>query len=187
MGEIIGETQSLCPYCLGVLLAVKVAENNNIYLEKTCPEHCSFKVLVWKDVKYYKDLRKFDVSGVKSKFYRMNVDKGCPYDCGLCPEHKQDTCMTVIEVTNRCNLNCSICFASANERYDYHPDLETIRGMLETVVECVRSPRCLQLFGGEPTIRDDLPEIIAMGKEMGIEHIEVNTNGLRLAEDIEYV
>ena len=187
MGEVIGETESLCPYCLRVLPAVKVAENNNIYMKKTCPEHGSFKVLVWKDADYYKDLRRFEVPGVESKTYRMKVDKGCPYDCGLCPDHKQDTCMVVLEVTNRCNLNCSICFASANEGYDYHPDLETIRGMYETVIECVRSPRCLQISGGEPTIRDDLPEIIAMGKEMGVEHIELNTNGLRLAEDIEYV
>ena len=94
----------------------------------------------------------------------------------------------MVEVTNRCNLNCPICFATANGcGYDFHPDMDTIRGMFKTVVDYVKSPRCVQISGGEPTIRDDLPEIVKMAKDMGIEHVEVNTNAVRIANDKEYL
>ncbi len=188
MSEKIGETDALCPECMKTIRAEKIVEDNNVYIVKTCPEHGTWKVKIWSDAEQYKYLYEFAAVPKVPEKFAIKEAKSCPHDCGLCDKHLQHSCLNVIEVTNRCNLNCPICFATANGcGYDFHPDVDTIKGMVQTVVDYVKSPRCVQLSGGEPTIRDDLPEIVKMAKDMGIEHIEVNTNAVRIANDFEYL
>ncbi len=188
MAEKIGETDALCPVCMKTIRAEKIAEDDTVYIVKTCPEHGTWKVKIWTGVEHYKYLYEFAAVPKTPLKFAVPEMKDCPHDCGLCNKHLQHSCLNVVEVTNHCNLNCPICFATANGcGYDYHPDMETIRGMFQTVVDYVKSPRCVQLSGGEPTVRDDLPEIVKMAKDMGIEHIEVNTNAVRIAKDIEYL
>ena len=188
MVDKIGETNTLCPVCMKTIKAEKIAEDDVVYIVKTCPEHGSWKVKIWNGVEHYKYLYEFAAVPKTPEKFAVPQIKDCPHDCGLCNQHMQHSCLNVVEVTNHCNLNCPICFATANGcGYDYHPDMETIRGMFKTVVDYVKSPRCIQLSGGEPTVRDDLPEIVRMAKEMGIEHVEVNTNAVRIAKDIEYL
>ncbi len=188
MVDKIGETNALCPVCMKTIKAEKIAEDDVVYIIKTCPEHGSWKVKIWNGVEHYKYLYEFAAVPKTPEKFAVPQIKDCPHDCGLCNQHMQHSCLNVVEVTNHCNLNCPICFATANGcGYDYHPDMETIRGMFKTVVDYVKSPRCIQLSGGEPTVRDDLPEIVRMAKEMGIEHVEVNTNAVRIAKDIEYL
>lgn len=184
--QAIGETESLCPVCLRVVPAKKVAEEDNIYLEKSCPEHGDYKILIWRGVELYKDSHRFDVERTPPQSFLVDSQKGCPYDCGPCPKHRQHVCIAVLEITNRCNLKCPVCFAGSNERYSYEPDLDTIKEMYDTVVRYVEKPIDIQISGGEPTLRDDLPDIVALGKEMGVDYIELNTNGIRLARDTEY-
>ncbi|MBC7218901.1 MAG: radical SAM protein [Hadesarchaea archaeon] len=186
MSEIIGKTWSLCPACLDKIPATKIAEEGNVYLEKECAEHGKFKTIIWRDAENYKLLNNFESSRSGSKVRQTPEKRGCPLDCGLCPNHKQDTCLVVMEVTNRCNLNCAACFASSGEGYLYEPDIAQIEEMYKMLLKGSR-PVCVQISGGEPTVRDDLPEIISLGKEMGIDYIELNTNGLKLANDPEYL
>ena len=114
-----------------------------------------------------------------------SVEKGCPWDCGLCPEHRQHTCTALIEVTQRCNLRCAFCFANAGTGDSKDPDLHTIKLWYERLLSA-GGPYNIQLSGGEPTLREDLPEIIALGRSLGFSFIQVNTNGLRLAERKSY-
>jgi len=187
MEEKIGETESLCPECLKVIPAMKIAENDNIYLEKTCPEHGHFKVLIWRGVEDYKSLKQYACVPSKPEKVAVKGKVRCPLDCGLCEEHSQHTCLVVLEVTGDCNLKCPICFASASEGPRYNPSMEQIEGMYRTALEHVHHPICIQLSGGEPTVREDLPDIVHLGKSMGIDYIEVNTNGVRFAQDIEFL
>lgn len=188
MSEKIGETGALCPECLKTIKAEKIVEDDNVYIVKTCPEHGTWKVKIWSGAEQYKYLYEFAAVPKTPEKFAVPQMKVCPDDCGLCDKHLQHSCLNVIEITNHCNLNCPICFATANGcGYDYHPDIETIKGMFQTVVDYVKSPRCIQLSGGEPTVRDDLPEIVKLAKDMGIEHVEVNTNALRIANDMEYL
>jgi uncharacterized radical SAM superfamily Fe-S cluster-containing enzyme len=104
MSEKIGETNSLCPECLKTIPAVKVAENDRIYLDKVCLEHGKFRTLIWTGVDDYKDLMRYrSVPSGPAKHAVMKKDD-CPQICGLCPDHKQHTCLVVLEVTNSCNL-----------------------------------------------------------------------------------
>ncbi|MGQ9787943.1 MAG: radical SAM (seleno)protein TrsS [Candidatus Hadarchaeaceae archaeon] len=186
MSEIIGKTWSLCPVCLCRIPATKTVKNENVYLEKECVEHGKFETLIWRGAEHYKTLNNFESIRKVPKLRHTLEKQGCPLDCGLCPNHKQDTCLAVIEVTNRCNLNCPTCFASSGEGYLYEPDIGQIEKMYKMLLKGSR-PVCVQISGGEPTVRDDLPEIISLGKKTGIEHIELNTNGLKLADDPEYL
>ena len=187
MGELIGETESLCPVCLKIIPARKVADSGKVYLEKTCPEHGDYKVLIWRrDARHYLDWAKGSEKGSGPLHSFTTVDKGCPYDCGLCPEHWTRACTMIMELTLRCNLGCPVCFASADASREYEPDMEVIRGMYEATMEGVGACT-IQLSGGEPTVRDDLPQIIALGREVGFNHILVNTNGLRIAREPDYL
>ncbi len=184
MAEILGKTWSLCPVCLSKIPAVRVAEDNNVYLEKQCREHGKFKVLVWRDADYYKSLNRLDSKRNGSPIRHTGPKNGCPRDCGLCPQHEQDTCLAIMEVTDRCNLKCKACFASADDDHRYEPSLDDIRRMYALLLKGSK-PVCVQISGGEPTVRSDLPEIVSLGKRMGIDYIEVNTNGINLAKDID--
>lgn len=187
MGKLLGETESLCPICLKRIPARKVEDSGKVYLEKTCPEHGESKVLIWRqDVRHYLDWTMGSEKGSGPLHSFTTVDKGCPYDCGLCPEHWTRACTMVLEVTLRCNLRCPVCFASADENRKYEPDIEVIRGMYEAAMEGVGACT-IQLSGGEPTVRDDLPQIIALGREVGFSHILINTNGVRIARDPDYL
>lgn len=188
MIDKIGETNALCPVCMKTIKAEKIVENDDVFIVKTCPDHGTWKVKIWSGAEHYKYLYEFAAVPKTPVKFAVHDIKDCPHECGLCDKHLQHSCLNVIEVTNHCNLNCPICFATANGcGYDFHPSIETIRGMFKTVVDYVKSPRCIQLSGGEPTVRDDLPEIVRIAKEMGIEHVEVNTNALRIASDMDYL
>lgn len=179
--EVLGVTESLCPECLARLQARKVAVDEDVYLVKTCPEHGDFRTIIWRGPPAYEAWAGDSDSPLAGA---SSADKGCPFDCGLCPDHRRPTCCVLLEVTKRCNLACPVCFASAGSGGD-DPDLAAIGGWLRQIMTA--AGKCnIQLSGGEPTLRDDLPEIIALGKSLGFDFFQLNTNGLRLAEDGRY-
>ena len=182
--EALYETESLCPQCLGKIKASVVRRGSSVYMEKECGKHGSFSTVIWRGSP---DIEKWRIDKIPStpNGYNFEEDKGCPFDCGLCSDHKQHTCTMLLEVTKRCNLKCNVCFADSGGM-SADPDLDKIRTYYRRALE-QGGPYNVQLSGGEPTVRDDLPEIIRMGKECGFEFIQVNTNGLRFAEDEEYV
>lgn len=186
--QFIKETKSLCPECLKLLDATIFEEDGMVYIKKECPEHGVFKEVYWSDYGQYLRVEKFRYDGEGLNNPRTGVVKGCPYDCGICPQHKSHTALAIIDVTNRCNLRCPVCFANAaTAGYVYEPTEEEIRGMLENLRKNDPVPAtALQFSGGEPTVRNDLFELIRMAKDLGFRHVEVNTNGLRLAQSVEY-
>ena len=177
--EKIRETRSVCPVCLENIPASLTREDDGrILLKKTCPTHGSFRVPVWQG---------------KVDFEQWLLETGplapgaglsCPENCGICAEHEIGTCCALLEVTNRCNLRCRYCFADGGSRSD-EPSLEELKDAIREIVRQCGQP-LLQLSGGEPTLRDDLPELICFAKEAGCSYTQVNTNGIRLAQDPDY-
>lgn len=184
MGKILNQVESLCPYCLKKIVGQKVEYEDGVYLEKTCEEHGFFKTLIWEGKGYeaWSDVEKFKTPNVVSS----EVNKGCPYDCGICSEHRQETCCVLLEITNRCNLKCPICFASSNENIKEDISIERISEYYDYLMKC-DGPYNIQLSGGEPTLRDDLDKIIKIGKEKGFTFFQLNTNGIRIGEDENYI
>ena len=183
----IGKTMSVCPVCLAKIPARKVVgADGNIYMEKRCWEHGSFRTLIWEgDLKSYVNWSSKDAGGKVTPVRAVEVEKGCPYDCGLCQSHERDGCCVLLELTNRCNLRCPVCFASAGDQRPQDLSLEEIGRQYDLLMER-GGPFNIQLSGGEPTMRDDLDEIIALGKEKGFTFFQLNTNGVRLASEEGY-
>jgi uncharacterized radical SAM superfamily Fe-S cluster-containing enzyme len=186
--QFIKETKSICPECFKVLDATIFEEDNKVYIKKECPEHGKFQDVYWSDYEQYKRAEKFRYDGEGLRNPRTKTEQGCPLDCGICPQHKSHTVLAIIDVTNRCNLKCPVCFANAaTAGYVYQPSKEEVREMMENLRSNDPVPAtALQFSGGEPTIREDLFELIRMAKELGFRHVEVNTNGLRLAQSVDY-
>jgi len=175
--ETIRHTYSLCPVCLERLPASHVRRDGGIYLEKTCPVHGDFASLVWRTPEIWERW----LGGMPE--IGAGENENCPSACGLCPEHRQDTCCTLLEVTSRCNLHCPFCFADSRETPD--PSLAQVADWLDQLA--VPGKTLVQLSGGEPTVRDDLPQIVRLAQEKGCRFVQLNSNGIRLARDPAYV
>ncbi|MEI6205799.1 MAG: radical SAM (seleno)protein TrsS [Desulfuromonadales bacterium] len=178
-------TESLCPVCLARIPAERRMAGDNLELVKNCPEHGTFSTPVWQGEPH--------VSGwsrPKKPFrigtYQAEKARGCPFDCGICRAHRQQSCTVLLEVTGRCNLSCHYCFAAAGSQADQEPSLEVIAGWYRTALEQSGPHNIVQLSGGEATVRDDLPAIVAMGRELGFPSIQLNSNGVRLAAEPGY-
>ncbi len=186
--QLIKQTRSICPECFRVLDATIFEKDNKVYIKKECPEHGEFQDMYWSDYEQYQRAEKSRYDGHGLHNPRTKTEKDCPLDCGICPQHKSHTGLAIIDVTNRCNLKCPVCFANAaTAGYVYEPSKEQIIAMLENLRRNDPVPAtALQFSGGEPTIREDLFELIGAAKELGFRHVEVNTNGIRLAHSVEY-
>jgi 7,8-dihydro-6-hydroxymethylpterin dimethyltransferase len=178
------ETESLCPVCLKRIQATRLVEGDEVFLVKECGDHGSFRTVIWRGEPSMSEWRR-PKDPVHPNLCYGTVEKGCPFDCGLCAVHKQLPCSVLIEVTDRCNLHCAVCFADSGRGEAEDPSLEKIAWLLQRAMAAV-GPSNLQLSGGEPTLRDDLPEIVEAARRIGYSFIQVNTNGLRLAADIDY-
>lgn len=183
----IGKTMSVCPVCLTRIPAVKtLGEDGNLYLEKKCWEHGNFRTLIWEgDLESYLGWAAGDSNAPVTPVRAREAERGCPNDCGLCQNHARDGCCVLLELTNRCNLSCPVCFASAGEQTPHDLSVEEIGKQYDLLMEH-GGPFNIQLSGGEPTLREDLDRIIALGKEKGFTFFQLNTNGVRIAEEAGY-
>lgn len=182
---VLSRTQSVCPHCLKRINARYAVIDDRIYLKKTCAKHGDFSVLVWEGVTHWQNWQRRPANN-QPPVCDQRVVLGCPYDCGLCSEHRQLTCCVLLEVTGQCNMNCPVCFASSGSQRQQDPDIQVIENWYDMLLRC-GGPFNIQLSGGEPTMRDDLPDIIALGRRKGFSFFQLNTNGLRLAVDFDYL
>lgn len=179
-------TLSLCPECLRRVDAKIVFENGNVYMLKRCNEHGNSKVLISDDIEYYKNIRNYNKPSETPYTFNTKTHYGCPYDCGLCPDHEQHSCLTVVEVTDRCNLTCPTCYAGSSPTYGRHRTLEEVTQMLDTIVLNEKEPDVVQISGGEPTIHPQFWDILDYAKSLPIRHLMLNTNGIKIAKDFAF-
>ena len=179
--NLLEETKSLCPSCMQIVPAYIYTDGSRVFMNKTCPIHGSFQGIVWSDYQLYQRSFRFKRKPTKPAILATSMVDGCPYDCGLCPEHKQHTCLAIIDVTDRCNLNCPVCLSSASKNNN-DPNLEDIEIGLKKLFESEGQSVCIQLSGGEPTVRQDLVDIVKMVSDLGFKSIEIDTNGIELAK-----
>ena len=159
--------------------------DNKVYLRKRCPEHGQFEGLIYGDAEAYTSQSRFNKPGtVPLEFSTETVD-GCPYDCGLCPDHQQHACVGLIEVNSACNMDCPLCFADAGAGYNL--TLDEVEGILDHFVATEGEPEFVQFSGGEPTIHPDIIEMVKLAKAREIRHVMINTNGKRIATDDDFL
>jgi uncharacterized radical SAM superfamily Fe-S cluster-containing enzyme len=177
-------TKSLCPECGKTLEAEVYDEDGKVFIKKTCDEHGEFINTYWSDKDLYDRASNYvpTISGVDNPC--VDDAAPCPDNCGLCSKHETSTVLGLIDVTNRCNLRCPVCFANAAAAgYLYEPTKDEIRQMLKNLRSLKPHPcPAIQYAGGEPTVRKDIVELIEMAKEEGFTHVQIATNGIRLAK-----
>ena len=163
-----------------------------MFLVKHCPTHGREEVLVADDIEYYKLTQSMTKPGDMPLKFNTPIERGCPYDCGLCPDHEQHSCLTLIELSDRCNLSCPICYADSGPEPTHHGEprrhrtLAQIEFMLDAIVANEGEPQVVQLSGGEPTIHPDFFKVMDLVKARPIKHLMINTNGLRIAQDRDF-
>ena len=176
-------TNSICTTCYRKVEAKIVLQDNRVYMHKRCSQHGFERVLISTDAEYYKRSRLTLKPGQLPAKFNTPIRYGCPYDCGLCVDHEQHSCLTLVEITDSCNLTCPICYAESGPHRQTHRSLEQVEFMLDCIVRNEREPDIVQISGGEPTIHPQFFEILDAAKRRPIKHLMVNTNGIRIAQD----
>jgi uncharacterized radical SAM superfamily Fe-S cluster-containing enzyme len=177
-------TNSVCSKCLRKVEAKVLLQDGCVYLQKWCPQHKRETVLIADDADYWLMTRRFLKAGQMPLHFNTPIKYGCPYDCGLCPDHEQHSCLTLLEITDGCNLTCPICYSeSSPKRMSEHRTLAQIEFMLDCIVRNEGEPDVVQISGGEPTIHPQFWEILDAAKRRPIKHLMLNTNGIRIAKE----
>jgi len=181
--ELLSLTQSICPYCYRILSAIVVEREGKVYIRRECPEHGEIEELYYGDSVFYKRVVKWSSEegrGPRAIYTPLTLP--CPFSCGLCALHKQHSALVNLVVTNRCDLSCWYCFFySEAAGYVFEPSIEQIVGMIRSVKKQGVTIN-VQITGGEPLQRDDLPEIVKALKAEGVKHVQLNTNGIKFSQ-----
>ena len=183
-----GQTTSLCETCLEPVPAKVIIEDDaRVYYLKRCRDHGVQKTLISDDLDYWRQQKLWIKPGDRPLIAQTRTEAGCPFDCGLCPDHEQHSCLAIIEINQACNLACPVCFADATDVHGSHRPLAEIERMLDALVESEGEPDLVQLSGGEPTIHPDFFAILDAVKARPVRHVMINTNGVRIAQDPAFV
>lgn len=174
-------TTSICPKCLSRIPAKVIFRENSVYLSKYCKEHGEQEELLETDKEYYLARRDYDKPGTISRT-QTKISNGCPFDCGLCPEHDQHSCISLIEITNNCDMHCPTCYANGGK--GEFLTLNKISRMADFLIESEGGEaEIIQISGGEPTTHPQIIDIIRLLRGKNIRYVMLNTNGIRIAED----
>jgi uncharacterized radical SAM superfamily Fe-S cluster-containing enzyme len=187
--QLPAPTRSLCPVCRSVIDAELYEHDGKVMMNKTCQEHGQFEELISSDVQFFTKMRRahYERPHAVQNSLRPNLSQ-CPDECGLCDEHLSSPAMVNIDLTNRCNQNCPICFANANATGRvYEVSLDQVKGMLDAAAAMKPSKAaCLQFVGGEPTIHKDFIECVRQASIRRFGHVQVATNGVKFAQSAEF-
>ncbi|MBI3982039.1 MAG: radical SAM protein, partial [Gemmatimonadetes bacterium] len=182
-----GQTTSLCDVCLALVPAKIVIEGQNVFYLKRCRTHGMQKALISTDAAYYRLCHDYLKPGDRPLAPQTRTEFGCPFDCGLCPDHEQHSCLALIDVNEACNLTCPVCFADSSPARSFHRPLPEIEAMMDALVRSEGEPDLLQISGGEPTLHPQILDILRLAKARPIRHLMLNTNGIRIAREPEFV
>ena len=174
-------TRSICPECRRVIDGQVLIRDNKVYMRKRCPEHGQFEGLIYGDAQLYTNSSKFNKPGTIPVEFATEVDKGCPHDCGLCPDHQQHACLGIIEVNSACDMACPLCFAEASPGFSL--TLEEVEDILDHYIAAEGNPQVVQFSGGEPSIHPQIVPMLKAAGARGIPNVMLNTNGKRIAHD----
>lgn len=178
-------TQSLCSRCLRVIDAKILMEDGRILMRKWCPEHGFESALLHSDAQWYLNGQKYNRPGDIPLAFPTKVERGCPYDCGLCPDHEQHMCLALIDITDGCNLACPTCFSDSTG--GAYLTLDQIRACLDGFIAQEGVGAVVQFSGGEPTLHPQIVEAVKLAVEMPTNVVMINTNGIKLAQDEDLV
>lgn len=187
MNRFLYKTKSVCPICLKEIYADVIERVDGIYMDKVCDEHGLSSTLIWADngENYLKWLKYGGLNVEALPQTEADADAatgGKNFGCEACQLPASAALMT----TNRCNMNCPVCFTRDKKEPLHEPSLEACRQLMIRYKEQAGEDALIEFCGGEPTVRKDICELAEIAKELGFDYIQLNTNGIKLAEDVEF-
>ena len=183
--DFLEYTTSLCPACLQTVPGKIVARDGRIYIRKNCPTHGPQEELLEDNAGYFIRRNEFSRPATACEV-QTGIVHGCPYDCGLCPNHEQHTCIGLIEVNTACDMGCPTCYAESGKPGELA--LPMIQRMIDFYIASeYGNAEILQLSGGEPTLHPQILDILDYVRGTSLAYVMLNTNGLRLARDERFV
>ncbi|MGD1818194.1 MAG: radical SAM protein [Pleomorphochaeta sp.] len=186
MSKILYYTKSLCPVCFKEIYAQIVVENNKIYMVKECREHGFYKTLTWDDTeeKYLKWLSYGGLEVEKLPKSEIELDNIMKGGFESIVDNPSQPVSAALMTTSLCNAKCPVCFTRDSNRY--LPSIEECKAQLEKYKEFAGEGAPLEFCGGEPTVRKDLCELANIARDMGFNYIQLNTNGFKIAQNLDY-
>jgi len=181
--EVLKQTRSICPTCGEIVPATyEVRTNERVFFSRTCSVHGTLDTDLGQQAAFYR--RSFEIERLMIERYGDGGDTDISQGLSPFPLRKPAG-LAILEITERCNLTCPMCYAfsSPSER-DY--TLEEIERRLDQLIAVEGKGISLQLSGGEPSVRKDLGQIAAMVKRKGFAHLEMVSNGIRLAREADF-
>lgn len=180
MVEVLKNTRSICSTCGEIVPATyEVRVDEQVYFSRSCPEHEIVDTDLGFHAAFYRE--SFAVEKLMVEKYGDGGDTDISQGLSPFPLRKPAG-LAIVEVTERCNLTCPMCYAysSPSER-DY--TLAEIEARLDQLIAIEGKGISLQISGGEPSVRKDLDQIAALVKSKGFGHLEMVSNGIRLARE----
>ncbi|MHA1549464.1 MAG: radical SAM protein [Alphaproteobacteria bacterium] len=178
-------TRSICPHCKRVIDARVIFRDNRVYMLKRCPDHGTFESHIYGDAEAYVRFARYNKPGSLPLEFASDIDRGCPHDCGLCPDHQQHACLGIIEVNSTCDMACPLCFADASPGFNL--SMEEVEQILDDFVRAEGQPEVIQFSGGEPTVHPRIIDFIRAAYARNIKFVMLNTNGRRISRDDRFV
>ncbi len=186
----LSSTQGFCHKCnnLNKLIDTHiVVKNSEVFLRKFCPNCGESFVKISTDYMYYKKCEEYLKKPDLPEQFTTKVLKGCPFDCGVCPQHQNHPCLALFNITDECNMKCNICYHHSEPGLGNHKSIDDIKQMLALLLNTESEPDLIQVTGGEPTTHPNILEILQFLKQSPVRHLMLNTNGIRIAEDESFV
>ena len=158
-----------------------VFEDGKVLLLKQCPEHGRERVLIADDVDYYRRCREVFIKPPEMPVhYNTPVKWGCPYDCGLCTDHEQHSCLSLDRNLRLLQPDVPdlLCRRAGPSGQQFRT-LDQIERMLDAVVRNEgRAGRRADLRRRADAASGFLRRSSTLAKARPIRHLMVNTNGV---------
>jgi len=148
----INDTTSLCTQCYRHIPGKIFVEDKAVWIEKTCEEHGTERYLVEKNAEFY----------LNYVYSKKDIQKVLDAIC--------------LDITNRCNLACPHCY-QLPDNFSQDPSIDNILKQIKKWP----TKKTVVLMGAEPTVRDDLPDLIQGIRDIDDRPVMILTNGVRLA------
>lgn len=186
----LNTTESFCHECKNkerLIPAHIVSKWQEVYLRKFCPDCWEIWSIISNNLEYFRKCNEYLKKPDLPERALTPILRGCPFDCGVCPQHQNHPCLALFNVIDECNMNCNICYHSSEPGSGNYRTMDEIRKMHETLLSVESAPDLIQVTGGEPSIHPDIIEILKYLKSGPVRHLMINTNGIRISQDEEFV
>jgi 7,8-dihydro-6-hydroxymethylpterin dimethyltransferase len=177
--------RGMCRTCRQIVPARVFLREGQVWQQSLCPTCANAPARIAGDVEWYLDqtLKTFpDRSPLRGAH---PPKEGCPHDCGPCTWHASPCQLPVFPVTNACELRCPICFTYNRSDRLYYMSVEEVQETVAGIVASAGSVDLVNITGGEPTLHPEILDLLRCCQRPEIGRITMNSNGLRLAEDMD--